>query len=137
MTTRSLEARWCDPDLAWMVKEIMRLFERQNPGSHLIVTCTHRSSKDQYQLWRRGRHNGVVVEPHKVVTYLDGIKKKSKHNLKPAKAVDFAVVHYGKISWDSVLYEPIGPVVKQVSPRGLDWGGWWKKLKDYPHVELR
>lgn len=37
-------------------------------------------------------------------------------------------------SWaKSADFLRIGDKAKQV---GLDWGGFWKSLKDYPHVEL-
>lgn len=101
----------------------------EKTGNDLVLTCTWRSVEEQKELYAQGRS-----KPGQIVTWVDGEKKFSNHNLKPAKAIDVAVVDKNtkKITWNEDLYKPLGPVV---SSFGLAWGGYWK-TPDYPHIEL-
>lgn len=55
----------------------------------------YRSPEEQFELYKKGRiekDNGWhVYDKRKVVTYIDGVNKKSRHNYNPSMAVDFAV----------------------------------------------
>ena len=120
---------------------IRETYHAQHPGHELILTCTHRPQEEQYALYCKGRRqlpdgSWVVDEDPKtsIVTNCDGWKIVSKHNRKPAEAIDFAVVIAGKISWDHREYEPVGRLGEE---RGLVWGGRWTSIKDYPHLEVR
>jgi peptidoglycan L-alanyl-D-glutamate endopeptidase CwlK len=93
-----------------------------------MLTCTQRSVEEQQRLYAKGR-----TQPGQKVTNVDGVTKKSNHNYTPARAVDVAVVINGKVSWDADEYAPLGELAKKY---GLHWGGNWKSLKDYPHLEL-
>ena len=101
-------------------------------GHDLILTCTWRSVKEQKRLYAQGRKT-----PGKVITWVDGIKKKSNHNHYPARAFDVAVdINQGMakavVSWDDKEYFPL---VELCPLLGLVSGGSWKK-KDWPHVEM-
>ena len=123
---------------AWL--SIQEQFERERPDRRLLVTATYREPEEQfrlYQVGRRQRADGawVVDEDPKtaIVTQLDGTKRRSKHNTRPADALDFCVLVGGKVSWDRREYEPVGPLARA---RGLVWGGDWRTIPDCPHVEI-
>lgn len=69
---------------------------------------------------------------------------KSKHNSMPSMAVDIAPY---PIDWKNIArFEELGAVVFKhwaqipVEERDgwkLEWGGTWKKFRDYPHFELK
>jgi len=98
-------------------------------GRIITITCTHRSTQEQQGLYAQGR-----TKPGPIVTKVDGVTKLSKHNYFPSQAIDFAVVVHGKISWDPAEYEEFGALCEA---EGLEWGGRWIALKDYPHIELK
>jgi len=124
----SIYLKDCEPALAtkWVV--VLLAYQAQYPGKDLIITCTWRSEEEQAELYSHGR-----TKPGQIVTQIDGVTKKSNHNHKPARALDFAVLIGGKISWDPVEYKPVGELAVA---EGLIWGGNWKTFKDYPHLEL-
>ena|SRR5690349_6082683 len=117
----------CHPDLQERYTLLLHDF-REQTGHDLLVTCTLRSTDEQAKLYAQGR-----TAPGQIVTQIDGTSKKSNHNLVPARAIDVAVVVLGKVSWDAGQYAPLGPLSER---HGLVWGGNWKTLKDYPHLEL-
>lgn len=129
----------CTPWLATAWLEIHEQYVIERPGHDLIITCTHRPVDEQFALFCKGRIlvNGVWVFDQdpvtSIVTNCDGTKIVSKHNKRPSDAIDFAVMlPGGKVSWDPREYEPVGVLAEQ---RNLVWGGRWKSIKDYPHVE--
>lgn len=113
-----------DAELAEKCRQIIRLAALENFA--LIVTQGYRSIEEQNRLYRIGRRG---KKGEKKVTNARG--GQSKHNFK--KAVDFAFVVRGAISWDEKLYTNLGRWAHQV---GLKWGGDWKSFRDLPHVEL-
>ncbi len=126
MASHSLED--ADPRLAQAFTWAKGEYEIDHPGTHLIITCTYRSPEEQWELYQQGR-----TKPGSVITQLDGRTKRSNHNCHPSRAIDFAVVVGGKITWSDTDYLNVGPYMER---HGLVWGGRWKTLKDYPHVEL-
>lgn len=110
------------PELAEKCLRILALAEAE--GFDLLVTQGFRSIEEQNRLYAQGR-----TAPGKIVTNARG--GQSNHNF--GKAVDFAFVFNGEISWDENLYKNIGRWARIV---GLKWGGNWKSIKDKPHVEL-
>jgi len=104
------------------------LFENDYPSRKLIITTTWRSPEEQQMLYAQGR-----TKPGQIVTQLDGVNKLSNHNYHPSRALDFAVVINGAITWDEAEYKKAGPYF---TVRGLLWGGNWTSFKDYPHLEL-
>lgn len=119
----------CEPELREAWNRIVALYEKDRPNRSLIVTCTYRSVAEQVALYAQGR-----TTPGGVVTEIDGITKLSNHNYNPARALDFAVLVGGKISWDHTEYSPVGALGEDA---GLVWGGSWHSIKDYPHLELK
>lgn len=102
-------------------------------GCPVVVTQGVRTVEQQQALYAKGR-----TAPGAIVTYADGIIKKSNHQ--PAadglgRAVDLAFLDAdGKPSWDeSHPWTLLGVMAEQ---QGLQWGGRWKKPVDRPHVEL-
>ena len=110
------------PELARKCLQLITIAERE--GFTLLVTQGFRSFEEQNALYAQGR-----TKKGKIVT--NARAGQSKHNF--GKAVDFAFVVGGEISWDEKLYRNIGRWAKQV---GLNWGGDWKSFKDLPHLEL-
>ncbi len=107
-------------------------------GHPMLVTDGVRTTAQQQGLYAQGR-----TKPGKIVTYADGLVKKSNHQAKAdgfGHAVDccFLVDIDGDgpddPSWDEkhpwALY---GAMARAL---GLTWGGDWTTLVDKPHVEL-
>lgn len=104
-------------------------YELTFKGREVFLTCTHRSVEEQQEHYAKGR-----TKPGKIITYCDGVKKKSKHNSLPSKAFDFAIKKDGKVTWDEKYYASAWAFFRK---KGLNvrWGGDFSKLKDLPHVE--
>ena len=109
-------------------------YEAKFPERELFLTCTHRSVKEQQEIYKRNR-------PGAILTRVDGIKVKSKHNYKPAHAFDVAVRIKGAspegpvVVWQEVYYIPLGRAISELGYSGrIRWGGWWS-FRDYPHFE--
>jgi len=110
-------------------------YQRHFKYRHLILTCTYRSVTEQYKLYCQGR---VTKGP--VVTYIDGITKKSMHNYRPseggARAFDFAVVIRGKARWDKKYYDPCWLFFREAHlTRKIRWGRDFKNFSDFPHIQ--
>ena len=93
------------------------------------------------QLFAQGR-----TKPGRIVTNLDGITKKSRHNYSPSLAVDLApqsVVSSG-VWKDNVKsraeFEQLGQmaeaVAKELGITDYRWGGRFTRPVDMPHHEL-
>jgi peptidoglycan L-alanyl-D-glutamate endopeptidase CwlK len=113
-------------------------YQDQNPARTLVVTCTKRSREEQFEAYKLGRglEDGKwrIQDASKVVTYLSGRPgDESLHNLDLARALDVAVCIGGKVTWDVREYLPLGALAAK---HGLEWGGNWQHLKDYPHLQL-
>lgn len=106
------------------------------------VSEGYRSIQRQQELYASGR-----TKPGPILTYVDGIKKKSKHNVYPSQAVDiYAWVN--KASWDSRYLIYLGGVITSTAnDLGIDirWGGNWdsdgeiitdQSFLDLPHFEI-
>jgi len=117
-------ARLADVDSTLAVKCLKIIELAQEAGFDLLVTQGYRSIQEQNRLFAQGR-----TRPGKIVTNARG--GQSNHNFR--KAVDFAFIVDGEVSWDVKFYKRLGAWCEQV---GLKWGGNWKRFKDYPHVEL-
>src|SRR5262245_59083688 len=127
MASRSLDD--CDQSLALAWPAIVSQYESLYPGRTAIITCTHRSVEEQKELYCNGR-----TKPGPVVTNCDGVSTLSKHNSLPAKALDFAILVNGKITWEEFEYVRLGKIAADM---GFTWGGNWTHFKDYPHIELK
>jgi peptidoglycan LD-endopeptidase CwlK len=92
-----------------------------------FITCTYRSPEEQLELYAIGR-----TLPGKIVTQL---KSGSKHNTLPSRAFDIAFQKDGKVTWDKKHFIRFAAIVKSINP-AVEWGGDWKKFKDYPHFQI-
>lgn len=116
-------------------------YARNVPGKYLVLTCVHRPVKDQLALFKKGRKldsNGVwqVANKAAIVTNVDGYKVLGAHNYKPSRAIDVAVVdnQTGRVVWEEECYLPL---VQIAARYGLESGGSWKSIKDWPHIQVR
>ena len=114
--------------------------EATMPGRRYLLTCTYRSPAEQFEAFKIGRvlsADGTwgldQDDTTRVVTLFDGKLRKSKHNVRPSRALDFMVLIAGKVTWRMEEYQVVG---RTAEARGLVWGGSWPKLRDGPHIEL-
>lgn len=109
----------------------------------------HRSVARQKELYAQGR-----TKPGKIVTWVDGVTKLSKHNLSPSMAVDIYAFINGKAVWHGETITYLMGIIKAASEmlfekglisHRLRWGGNWdmdgeiltdQTADDRPHVEL-
>lgn len=103
-------------------------YEEKFPLRKIIITCSYRSPREQQRLYAQGR-----TAPGGIVTQADGVRKLSKHNAWPARALDTAILQGGKIEWAEELYWPYIDLCKK---HGLIAGGSWIKFPDWCHVQL-
>ena len=93
-----------------------------------------RTDERQKELYNIGR---VGDMSNNVVTYCDGVDKKSRHQF--AEAFDIFGYKEGKASWnEDVLSEIANHIVSVANVNFgvvLTWGGDWKN-KDMPHFQL-
>ena len=115
-------------------------FFKCHAGKYLIITCVHRSTEEQLELFKKGRTlnsdgTWTVSDKSKIVTNVDGIKVLGAHNYLPSRAIDVAVVdnQTGKTLWEESYYHCLLEISKGV---GLVSGGGWKSIKDWPHIEV-
>ena len=99
-------------------------------GLVLLVTQTLRTYEEQEALYAKGRTKKPIGQAHVVTNARGGF---SWHNF--GLAFDVAVLDSsGKMNWDYQHpgWARTGVIGKSL---GLDWGGDWTRLKDYPHFE--
>ena len=107
-----------------------------------------RTSKDQRELYAIGRT--VDVGKRKPVTYTDGVKKVSNHQMRAGYGWAFDIYIYinGAASWNVDKLEAVAMhLIKHAEALScekeeyknlyLDWGGFWSRFKDYPHFEVK
>lgn len=108
----------------------------------------HRSVDQQQKLYRSGRDKAGPI-----LTYVDGIEKKSKHNYSPSQAVDIYAYYNGKAQWDKEHLIYLGGHIMATAATlkaagtiqsSLRWGGNWdsdgiiisdQNFMDLPHYE--
>lgn len=97
-----------------------------------------RSVEDQQKLYAKGR-----TLKGKIVTYTDGVKRKSNHQAKEdgyGHAFDIFIYVNGKVTWNSKYYKIVADHIKNCAKElkiNIEWGGDWTKFKDYPHFQLK
>lgn len=116
----------CHPDIVKVMNEAIKHYD-------FTVLYGHRTVAEQQELFAQGR-----TKPGKIVTNLDGVNKKSKHNYYPSLAVDIAPY---PIDWDDLgRFKALAEVVKKAADTvgvAIQWGGDWKTFKDWPHWEIK
>lgn len=122
------------------LRKLMELSIKDSPHDFMIVQGV-RTAAYQNELYQQGR-----TKMGKIVTNCDGYKNKSNHQAKQdgyGHAIDFAIYDpsiAGKIDWDTTSkYKAVAEHIKAIAKENninVQWGGDWKKFKDYPHIEL-
>lgn len=123
MTNRVLES--VEPVMAFQVRRVLAAMA--SLGFPMAAYDGLRTAARQRELYAQGR-----TAPGRIVTYLDGVSKKSRHQT--GRAVDCAFVgDDGKsLKWDG----PWPAYGNCAEACGLLWGGRWE-MSDKPHIELR
>ena len=116
------------------------------------VSCTYRSQEEQNALYSRGRYALDYVNKMYTLAGLgpitDALNKKpitwTKNSIHTKReAIDFYINKDGKYCEDLKVdidgdgmsdWQEFGELTIQC---GLDWGGYWAKTPDYPHVQWR
>ncbi len=92
------------------------------------VADGHRTDAKQLKAFKRG------------ASLLDGIIKKSLHQLKPSPAIDLYAYIKGKGAvWTEKELALLAGHILGTANRlkiDLEWGGNWKSFKDFPHYQL-
>ena len=126
---RSIEKiKTCEAQIQVLLEESIK-----NAPIDFAISCGHRTQEEQQKLFAQGR-----TEKGLIVTQIDGITKKSKHNYYPSKAFDIYIAEKGK-EWDLKLIKSVASHIQLTAIRlniPIKWGGNWTKFKDYPHFEL-
>lgn len=117
-----------EPPVAAAVRQVLAAM--QAIGHEMVAYDGRRTAREQQALYAKGR-----TAPGKIVTHLDGLAKRSRHQ--DGLAVDCAFVSrsYGDrwdLRWDGP-WEAYGACGEAV---GLTWGGRWR-MRDQPHLESR
>jgi len=96
----------------------------------LKVTSALRTKEEQDKLFAKGRDkDGKVIG--EIVTNAKG--GESNHN--SGLAIDVYIANDdGTIDLDGIVPPEVVAIAKQ---EGFEWGGDWKKFKDYPHFEMK
>ncbi|WP_093045328.1 M15 family metallopeptidase [Thalassobacillus cyri] len=106
----------------------------EEKGIEVVITEGFRTIEEQEEIYERGRS-----EEGNIVTYAEG--GESYHNY--GLAIDFALRNKNeKLIWDTE-YDGNGngksdwmEVVAIAKELGFDWGGDWRRFKDYPHFQM-
>lgn len=126
----------CEQDLQTLMAEAIK----ESPFD-FGITWGYRSPVKQNELYQQGRNGNSG----NIVTYVDGYKKKSKHNHMPALAVDIVAYVNGEVTWAAPVYVEIGTHIMEVAEilfeqdkinNRISWGGNWHKFKDWPHFQI-
>lgn len=116
----------CHPDIIKVMNEAIKHYD-------FTVLYGTRTVAEQQALYAQGR-----TKPGAIVTNIDGVNKKSKHNYLPSLAVDIAP---WPIDWNDIgRFKELAEVVKKAADTvgvAIQWGGDWKTFKDWPHWEIK
>jgi peptidoglycan LD-endopeptidase CwlK len=136
----------CHEDLQLILREAILYVD-------FSVVQGHRPVETQFEYYTRGRtqnSKGIwyVSDQSKVITNIDGYKKKGKHNYDPSMAVDILPYYNGKVDWnDRERFRNIVYFIKGLAYAmgyelriGADWNGNFtasdQSFMDVPHMEL-
>lgn len=103
----------------------------------ILITCTYRSAAEQEALYALGR-----TAPGRRVT--NARAGQSLHNvtlagLPASRAFDVVPLRGGKPVWgtrgeDGALWQRVGEIGEAC---GLEWAGRWRRMREFPHFQLR
>jgi peptidoglycan L-alanyl-D-glutamate endopeptidase CwlK len=112
----------------FLIKIEKMLENLNNQGIIYIATQGYRSPEEQAKLYDQGR-----TTPGKIVTNAKPFSSFHQFGLAIDFVRDMSPVAGVQPSWVEKDYLPLGDAAKLV---GLRWGGTFKSIKDFPHVEL-
>jgi len=115
-----------DPGVAAAVRRVLDAMTAL--GHPMVAYDGRRTLAQQQALYARGR-----TRPGPVVTQVDGVRVKSRHQVGLAVDCAFLGPDGGSLTWDGP-WDAYGTCAEVV---GLTWGGRWVSLVDRPHVEAR
>jgi len=130
-------------------EDLVALATEASKHIEITIICGYRSIKEQRELFKRGRKlvDGIwrVVNPHEVVTYVDGYQRLSMHNHSPSLAVDMVPFNDEPlhIDWsDTFRFARMGGFIwglaqEFLSSSTIVWGGNWEGFRDMTHFEIR
>lgn len=124
------------PELQEFWPKLKAAYEAKFPNRRIFLTCTYRSVEEQASIFAQNDKTGHIL------TKCDGIKMKSLHNYKPARAFDFAVQMIGSLEgmrtvWDVPYYKDAADMIVPLGYGGkVRSGGWFVSFKDWPHMEV-
>ena len=117
------------PDLQTLMNYVVQDFD-------ITVISGLRTQEEQQALYEKGRKY-----PGKIVTYKDGVERRSKHQ--SGNAVD---VGPWPLNWNQIArFREMGYYIKGVAntlkkcgeiKNDIEWGGDWD-FKDYPHFQIK
>ena len=107
------------------------LAKANEAGLNVGFYCGTRTFEQQEELYAKGRDKaGDIVDVSKVVTYARG--GQSYHNW--GLAFDIVFLINGEWSWaKNNAWNELGELGESL---GLEWGGRFPNLADYPHFQL-
>ncbi|WAX17151.1 L-alanyl-D-glutamate peptidase [Parabacteroides phage PF672P2] len=134
-STRSLNnLKGIHPDLVKVMNEAIK-----DSPVDFTITNGVRTVSEQAALYAQGR-----TKPGKIVTHVDGVNKKSNHQIKSdgyGYAVDLYPFKNGSVQVnDADGLKVIAGHIKKVAKKmgvNVQWGGDWISFKDFPHFELK
>lgn len=128
-------------NLATLSREAQEILNEAIKIIDFTIISGYRSPERQLELFKHGRElrnkKWVIIDRKKVVTFCDGVNKKSNHQDKKNPAFD--AVPY-PIDWrNEKRFYMLAGVFKAVAHKlgyKLKWGGEWKGFRDLPHYEV-
>lgn len=114
------------PRIRGLVEQTLTKLKVSLPGGvDVRITQGLRTFSEQDNLFKKGRS-----APGPKVTNAKG--GESIHNY--GLAFDFVLMIDGKVSWE--VDQNWKKVAQAFKDQGFTWGGEWKSIKDYPHLEI-
>ena len=113
----------CHPDLQKLFNEVIKTKD-------CVIICGARTLEEQIKAYQGG------------FSKLDGVIKKSKHQVSPERPLSLAVdILPYPLRWDDALGHLVfADYVKLIANKmeiDVVWGGDWKRFPDAPHWELK
>ena len=122
----------------------------------ILTYCTGRSAEEQSKLWRQSRSMDTILAKEKVLIKYDHIElariliEVGPHtgphvtHAGPGEswhqywmAFDAVPMIHGKPAWNYKKNEGVWSELGSVATNlGINWGGNWKRPKDYPHCQI-
>lgn len=130
MPSRKLED--LHPEIRPLADEFLKIAAAD--GIDVLVTCTYRSNIEQAALYALGRTaKGRIVTNAKPGESLHNV---TVEGLPASRAFDVVPMVHGKPMWepDHPAWRKLGEIGESI---GLEWAGRWRRMKEFPHFQLK